>query len=212
MKGFVWIAGLSAAIAFGSAAHATTNLVADGDFSTPATLSNGSWGQYSSPVTGWTDATDSIEIGLSTTYGLGCVNSACRSMEVNDNGFDTVSQTVSGLVVGQSYNIFYDYGGRPGGGVQELDVSFGGSLLTTNTGSLGAWTNEHFIVTATATSEILQFQSVNTASLGGLPSYGNEITNVSVSAVPEPGAWALLLAGFGGLALLGARRRDPFGA
>ncbi|HEY5289395.1 MAG TPA: PEPxxWA-CTERM sorting domain-containing protein, partial [Caulobacteraceae bacterium] len=59
---------------------------------------------------------------------------------------------------------------------------------------------------ATSTSEVLTFTSND---IGGNPAEGNELTAVSLTAVPEPAAWALMLAGFGGLggALRMSRRR-----
>jgi len=107
------------------------------------------------------------------------------------------------LIVGETYNLTWDYGGRSGGGPQLLDVYFGGVLVGTDTGSYGTWTFNWTGVTATGTSEILTFESVN---MGGQPSYGNEITNVSLSAVPEPATWAMMLLGFAGLGFAGFRR------
>ena len=179
------------------------NLIVNGDFDNPNTGSG--WSLFSS-IPGWTSGTsDTIEIGADGIYGLPCYTAGCHNLEVNANIFGVVSQTVSGLTPGQAYSLSWAYGGRPGGGVQKLDVSFGGQNLTQNTGSYGAWTVNTFTVIATASSEALTFASVNA---GGLQSYGNEITAVSlVGNAPEPMAWAMMLTGF---ALTGAalRRRS----
>jgi hypothetical protein len=69
-------------------------------------------------------------------------------------------------------------------------------------GSIGVWTLNTFSITATATTEKLEFISQVT---DGLPSYGNEITNVSLSA-PEPSSWVMMMLGFAGLGYAGYRK------
>jgi hypothetical protein len=199
MNKFVWIASLTAAIALGTPAHAV-NLIVNGDFSIPNY--GGGWGE--SPVPGWTNLTDTgVEVGYSPIYGLSCISTGCQNLEVNANTFGTVVQNVTGLTVGDSYNLTWYYGGRPGGGPQQLDVSFGGAQVAIDSGSYGSWTRNSVEITAISSSEVLQFASVN---VGGLPSYGNEVTNVALS-VPEPAIWAMMLAGFGGLGLASFARR-----
>ena len=84
-------------------------------------------------------------------------------------------------------------------------MSFGGNALVQDSGSVGVWTHNAFAVLAAASSETLTFAAVDTSGLGGLPSYGNEITNVNLAA-PEASTWAMMLAGFAGLGFLGLRR------
>ena len=206
-------AALAAAVLGCSAAtvpaFAATNLITDGDFSPASAYQYGVWGLYSS-VNGWTNNGDDVEVGLNSTYGLPCDGAICTNLEVNADQFGDVSQLVT-LTPGDKYNFTFDYGGRPGGGVQELDVMVDGTVLNPSsllTGSYGIWTGEHYVFTATALSETIEFKSLDTSAMGGLPSYGNEITNVSVAAVPEPATWALMLAGFGAMGVaLRSRRR-----
>jgi hypothetical protein len=188
------VLGCSAAAA---PAFAGTNLVTNGDFSPPSLpYPYGDWGLYSS-VNGWINNGDYVEIGLNSTYGLPCDGAICTNLEVNADQFT------------------FDYGGRPGGGVQKLDVLVNNGATTTLlnssplTGNYGVWTGEHYSFTATGTSETIEFKSLDTS---GLPSYGNEITNVSVLAVPEPATWALMLAGFGGMGVALRSRRRPASA
>jgi len=191
--------------ALGGAAHAA-NLISDGDFSSPITGGSGSWGLFANGAVGaWmNDNHDLLEVGNSGTYVLPCDNGGCQNLEVNANTFDTDSQTVT-LTAGKHYDLSWDYGGRPGGGPQILDVSFGGNALTSDTGSYGVWSHNSFLVTGTGNPEDLVFASEVT---GGLPSYGNEITNVSLVAVPEPATWAMMLMGLFGLgAVMRTERR-----
>jgi hypothetical protein len=173
--------------------HATQFIV-NGDFSNP----NVGGGYTTSPtIPGWTnDNGDTLEIGSSPIYGLSCYTASCQNLEVNAYTFDTDSQTVTGLTIGQSYLLSFAYGGRNAGGPQALDVSFGGVLLTTDTsdGVNAFWTPNSFRFLATATTETLVFQSLD---VGGNQSYGNEITDVSLTNVPEPATWAFMLVGAG---------------
>lgn len=200
-KYFTRAAVAATAMLAATVAFAGPNLISDGDFSGPA--QSGGWSIYSPGTDGWTNTnSDGVEIGYSPIYGLPCDNAGCQNLEVNANTFDTDQQIVSGLSIGTTYKLSWDYGGRTSGGPDFLDVYFGGAYLTQDSGSVGSWTANTFFVTATSTSEALAFQSLVT---DGAPSYGNEITNVSLSA-PEPTTWAMMLAGFVGLGCLGLRR------
>jgi hypothetical protein len=192
----------AAAVFAASSAFAGQNLIVNGDFSTPSVAPG--WSEWSpgTAQTGWTSVNDAIEIGYSPIYGLPCANAACQQLEVNANTFGDNYQNVSGLKVGDKYTLSYLYGGRTSGGPDLLDVYFGGNLLTIDSGSIGVWTLNAFSITATATTEKLEFISQVTA---GLPSYGNEITNVSLSA-PEPSSWVMMILGFAGLGYAGYRK------
>jgi hypothetical protein len=115
-----------------------------------------------------------------------------------------VVQTIVGLNPNTSYSFTWLYGGRTSGGPDILDVYVNGIQVATDTGSIGVWTFNWADITGVSSATI-EFKSVDTSSSGGLPSYGNEVTNVSVSAVPEPAPWAMLLLG-AGLGLAGYRR------
>jgi hypothetical protein len=193
----------AAVLSAGALSQAHANLIEDGDFSTPN--QSGGWTIYYPGINGWVNTNgDGIEIGYSPIYGLPCANSACQQLEVNANTFDTDQQTVNGLIVGHTYDLSWLYGGRTSGGPDLLNVSFGGTFLVQDSGSIGVWTPNSFLVTATATSETLVFQSVVT---DGLPSYGNEITNVSLTATPLPAALPLFAGGLGVMGLIGGRRK-----
>ena len=84
-------------------------------------------------------------------------------------------------------------------------MSFGGQLLTTDSydGSSNpdTWSANDFLVLATSTTETLVFASLDE---GGLPSYGNEISDVSL--IPEPASIAMLAMGLTGLGVLRRKR------
>ena len=198
------VLSLTAAVAFVSPAYAVTNLVINGDFSTP--YYGGSWGDSPSGVSGWFNNSDTIEIGASGVYGLAPDNAVGQNLEVNANmSPSTVYQTINGLIVGDLYEIQFAYGGRVGnvGSQTYMTSSFGGTTLTTNSGSEGVWTDNTFFERATATSETLSFYGATPFCQG---TCGNEVTNVSVSAVPEAATWAMMALGFASLGFAGYRR------
>jgi len=204
------ILALSAVAAIATSVPAmAANLVINGDFSSPS-LAPGSWTE-SMPVPGWTSGTtDTIEVGKSDSpYGMTCISSNCQNLEVNSN-IDTgiVEQTITGLTADQTYTLSWYYGDRNSGGHQTMNVYFDGQLVTTDTDSTndGKWHFNTFTVTPKGTTAVLSFNGVADT---GAPSYGNEVTNVSLtSAAPEPAAWALMMLGVGGMgAALRSRRR-----
>ncbi len=163
------------------------------------------WAFETSPYLGWSGANGVIEIGNSDVYGLPCDNCACQNLEVNDTGPDVDTYTVTGLASGKQYVFSYAYGGRAGN-PQTLIVSDGTGYSNTITGSLGSWTPNSAVITAAGTFDTLRFDGFWWRP-GGCNSCGNEITNVSFSAVPEASTWAMLLAGFAGLGFFGFRAR-----
>jgi len=184
---------------------ARADLITNGNFASPGV--GNSWNIYTS-IPGWTASADGIEIDNSTVLGLACHDADCQSMEVNGNTFDTITQTVTALVVGNTYMLSWAYGDRSGSGPQRLDVLLGGHLVTSDYGTgSSTWTDNSFLITATATTENLTFQAIN---VGGSPGVGNEVDDVSLvpaTAVPEPASLALLAMSVAGLGWV--RRRRP---
>ena len=72
-------------------------------------------------------------------------------------------------------------------------------------GSLSGWSLEAFDFIATAASEVLSFLAVGSPA-ANLPPFAL-LDGVSLTAVPEPSALAMMLAGFGGLGFVAHRRR-----
>ncbi|MGB0062908.1 MAG: hypothetical protein WBP85_00555 [Terracidiphilus sp.] len=204
----VIFSALSLLLWCGSAQIRANELIVNGNFEQPDV--NGGYGLFTNgQVNGWNNTAGDgfIEIDASGVLG-GPAYQSTQSMEVNADTFDTDSQTVSGLVVGKTYILSWAYGDRPGSGPQEMNVLFGGNLVTTDVdafaGSNGSliWNLNSFYVTATATTETLSFESIPTS---GLPSYGNEIDAVSL-ATPELPTMPLLLTGLGFLGFLWRRQ------
>lgn len=191
------------ALVSASGATAATNLVINGDFSAPATGSG--WTQRDS-IPGWTsNSGDKLEVGNAGVYGATCFTQSCQLLEVNANIFGSVTQIVTGLRAGSSYGFSWANAGRDSGGAQQLNVFVDGNQVGSHfsTGFTG-WLSNSVRFTATGTSAALTFAS---RDVGGRPSYGNLITDVSVAGVPEPATWAMLISGFGLVGYAARRRR-----
>ena len=128
-----------------------------------------------------------------------------------------VTQTISGLTVGNTYELsFWSMSNHDGHGfLQDWQVTFGGESgtgqqTTPNADDFsGTWAQSTLSFTASSTSQALTF--VAQYLPGSVPEMlnldGVVLTQKSVSSVPEPASWAMLLAGVGGALLVARRRR-----
>jgi hypothetical protein len=122
-----------------------------------------------------------------------------------------IFQTINGLIVGKSYTLeFYQAAAQQNGvggpTTEQWQVSLGGntqnsSMMSIPAGGFWNWSLQTMDFTATSTSELLNFMALGT---GGPPVA--LLADVSLNAVPEPETWAMMLAGFAGLRLMGYRR------
>ena len=135
-----------------------------------------------------------------------------------DPGFSgRFEQTVNGLVVGDTYNLsFYwaagELSNRTGYETSQLTGTFGSHAFATGIfanshpigsptaglpGDFSGWQLASFTFKADSTSQLLSFLAVGTPS-GNLPPVAF-LDGVSVTSVPEPAVWGLMMLGFGGL-------------
>lgn len=241
MKLFASAAIAASLLVSASAAQAAVNLVSNGGFETSSYASNtqfgaGFGGQGVSDWTGLGGNHLQFYFVGGTQNDVNAVNQFGDPLGYFYDTFDTLSsnggnfvaldgdsdysgqitQTINGLIVGQSYNLTFDWAGgqlrnRTGDTTEKLQVTFGGETVETNTlaipsGQFSNWQQASFTFTATSTSQALTFLSIGTPN--GLPPIA-ALDGISLTAVPEPQAWALMLMGFGGLGavLRGNRRR-----
>jgi hypothetical protein len=117
-----------------------------------------------------------------------------------------LQQTVSGLTSGHTYQLTFDWAAvqlqnRTGATFDQLQASLGGSTQNTATvyeptHGFSGWMQQSFDFTATSSSEVLSFLAVG--GPGGLPPMVL-LDNVSLTSVPEPAAWMVMLVGLAGL-------------
>jgi hypothetical protein len=211
--------------ALATSAHATNiDLVTNGSFET--TTNGGGQLGYNTDATGWTTngynfvftSGSADTTGTPSQYGnlqlWGPGNGSANGLPASspdggnyvaaDGAFDVgaISQTITGLVAGQTYDVSFDWGGAQQSGftgttTEQFVVSFGSESQSTivlqnaNHGFTG-WKSTTFVFTADGTSDVLSFLAVGTPS--GVPPM-SLLDGVSVSATPEPSSLALLATG-----------------
>lgn len=184
---------VAAVVGISGLANAAT-LVTNGSFEDPG-VNSGSWTIFNS-LPGWT-ATNGIEVRNNVQ---GAAQDGSNFVELDTTRNSSIFQTIS-TVIGQAYELTFWYSPRNGqpAATNGIDAWWGNTLLTTPaiTGSgIGAtsnnWSSYTYTVVGTG-SDVLKFSAV-----GKSDSFGGNIDNVALSAVPLPGA-ALLF----GSALLG---------
>ena len=130
----------------------------------------------------------------------------------NYNG--ALTQTINGLTVGQAYTLSFQwaaaqYADRTGSTTEQIQTSIGNDSFATpvvnnaSESSIG-WFTQTYKFTAASKSEVLSFLSVGTPA--GMPPVAL-LDNVSVTGVPEPATWALLLVGVAGVGVAMRRRK-----
>jgi PEP-CTERM motif len=130
-----------------------------------------------------------------------------------------LQQTVTHLTPGQKYDLsFYwaagELSNRTGYLTSQLTGTFGGSAFATSVydntnppgvpGSFSGWTKVSFVVTADSTSDVLSFLALGSPA-NNLPPVAL-LDGVSLTAVPEPATWGLLLLGVFGVGFAARRR------
>ena len=220
---------VAAALAAGGliASPASAALVQNGSFELGSPIPAGSFTTEtpgSTAVTGWT--VDGVSIDYMGTYWQAA--DGVRSIDLSGSIWDrdlnsasgAISQTIT-TVVGKVYKVSFAMAGNPdgpagdslkvmvttvNGAFPQVDLFLAGGVF--NSRAAMGWVTKDFLFRATSTSTSLAFAS-NTDSY-----YGPALDNVSVTGIPEPGTWALMIVGFGlaGGAIRTARSRSLLSA
>ncbi|MQA42499.1 FxDxF family PEP-CTERM protein [Rugamonas aquatica] len=198
------VAAAMAALSLAGTAQAA-NLVVNGSFEDPSfTLSAGSYCYLNGPyecgaVTGWTGA---FPLMSSSSGPWGNPNTPAGDFLVGIQGTSHIEQSLT-LAAGTYTLSWIDAGrGNYGGPTETYQVSVGGNVLSTEAVNYGAaWTAKSLTFT-TAGNTVLSFAGQTNYDATAF------IDNVSVTAaVPEPGTYAMLVAGLGLLGVVARRKR-----
>jgi len=206
MRAIIFAAGLSVLAGAANAA-----IVADGDFAgAPNPFQTVSSGGTFGATGAWTVTSGSIDwIG---NYWQGAPSGG-GSVDLDGNSPGSISQTLAGLAAGNYAITFYLSGnpdGQPAIKTVQVGVTGAGSqtytydYVTQGTVRPNAmnYVPETFSFTWGGGDALLNFASLDSNS-----PYGPVIGGVSISAVPEPATWAMLLLGFAGVGFMAYRRR-----
>jgi choice-of-anchor C domain-containing protein len=159
-------------------------------------------------ITGWTVESGSVD----WINGYWQAHDGTHSIDLAGNQPGSISQ-IFDTVAGQLYSVDYWLSGNPDGGdalkwglISAVDGGVVASatflgLQGTNRGVMN-YNKWNFQFTATGPSTKLTFASDPTEGY-----FGAVLDSVSVSAVPEPSTWAMLLLGFFGLGAVQRRSR-----
>jgi hypothetical protein len=210
------LAAALAAAALGAlapAAHA--NLLANGSFEDIGQASMQGWGGftfgagYSPVLPGWAIDAGTVDVTTSGSF-WGPASAGVHSLDINGWNAGTISQTLA-TVAGQAYRVSFDYSRNVAGApdpAQALVNAGSGSFFVSaaNDGSYGSghamqWKGASFDFVAGGASTLFSVAAV-TGTNGGV-----YFDNFSVTAVPEPGTWAMLAAGLAAVGFIAARRR-----
>lgn len=194
---------LAAGLLLASAAGAEAAVIVNGDFdvTVPSNGTGGGWTSFNiDGAGGWRTATPAFV----------AVNDFTNFFIINDAGQPgsdpTLQQTVTGLVIGETYRITGDYerayptfgnGTLASFGVEIVELGLLNAFGSPAGGGSAPWS---IVFTASQTEHLLRLTAERN---GDDSSYA--VDNIAISQVPEPAAGGLLLLGL--LGLWGARRR-----
>ena len=208
LAGFLSATALAAVLSFSAGAANAAVTIQNGSFELGpdpgvfTTLGNGN-----TSITGWTVGGDSIDY-IGSYWQPGDGN---RSIDLSGNGKGSIWQDLTGLTVGTTYHVKFLLAGNPDGGASTkvAVASDGGTQADVfmfsqpgNTKASMGWTQQTFSFMAFDPTARLAFSA--TAN----DPYGPAIDGVSISPVPEPATWAMMIIGFGGAGAMLRRNRQ----
>ena len=196
---FVGLAAAAAATLVSLAASAApTNMVANGSFEAQV-LNSGTW-TYLDTLTGWSsDSTFNNKFELRNNVD-GAAQDGHNFVELDTTRNSDIYQTITSTGLN---TLSFWYMNRPNTSVATNGLSFSfGTSAPVVMASASGWTN--YITTidfGTGSTKKLTF-----SALGVSDSYGTSLDNISVTAVPEPETFLMMLAGMGLMGFIARRR------
>ena len=194
-------------------AQAAVNLIQDGSFNDPLV-----GGNYTTVTSGnffgtgnvWQVTGGSVDVignyWVPPTAGGG-------SVDLDGNVPGGISQSFSAPA--GSYNLYFYLSGNPDGSpsTKSLNLSVGNisnqlfTYTVTGDKSNMNYVLEHVVFTSAGGTNTLSFLSQDKDS-----PFGPVVGGISISAVPEPASWMMLILGFGGIGMMLRSRRGSLRA
>ncbi|WP_282950020.1 MULTISPECIES: choice-of-anchor C family protein [unclassified Sphingopyxis] len=193
-------AAVAAALLLPATANAAT--VVNGDFETGPNPGSFTTVNAGGTIGAWTVLSGSVDYIGSYWQPQG----GSRSVDLNGNSQGAIEQAIA-TVIGQAYEVTFWLAGNPDSGPQVKTVKVAAAnangMFTFDTFGVSraamGWQKYTFNFTANSASTLLSFASQDAGA------YGAALDTVSISAVPEPATWAMMLFGF--VLVGGAMRR-----
>ena len=195
---------ICAALAASAFAAQASNLVVNGSFEQVASgnsQASGTWGIYNS-ITGWTGIPN-IEVRDNVA---GAAQNGSNYVELDTNNNSGMFQVINGNGL---FNLSFWYSPRErvAAGSNGIGFNFGslsGQVLANVAGapSGNVWQQYTALVNLNGPTALMFFGTGRSDSLGG------SLDNVSVTAVPEPESYAMMLAGLGLMGAIARRRKS----
>ncbi len=144
----------------------------------------------------------------SSPAGLRSASSGVPNQWVESNSQNSGSFFLTGgltLTAGSSYTLSFSHLGTVDYAFQESNCAVGCSNLLANTSNASSWapyTSPSFVWAGPTTNYSLNFSLSPNSAIDNIQFIDN------VSAVPEPGEWAMMLAGLGVVGAIARRRKS----
>jgi hypothetical protein len=209
-----YVSLLAVAVLALSAQGASAGVVIQDNFDSSAPVLNwtGDTVFQSIPQPGNVNGLPSVDLVASGTYGITTLSGTGNTVDLDGstgyaNNPAGELQSIASLTLGTYVVQFEMSGNQRGAGTQTTVVSIGNQQKTIGPlASNAPWTL--FTLTFTDASGQVAFTDFGPPPAFLSDQQGNLLDNVSVSSVPEPSTWAMMILGFCGLGFMAYRRKS----
>ena len=177
-----------------SATPAAASVVFSDNFNSYSPASAVPWGGNGVWTTG-----NSVDLVKSGEFNLTCVGGSGNCVDLSGDRAGSISKVFT--FAAGTYSLSFAYTGNQldafGGPFPQTGINFSVGSLSGSVGPLANNSSVFTTYTGTFTSTGAPVTLTFAQQTGGNQFRGSILDNVSISSVPEPAAWALMIAGFG---------------
>ncbi len=151
---------------------------------------------------GWTGGSNGIEVQYNNVAGVAFSGANFVELDTNANS------SMSRLIDPGTYVLRYWYSNRPGvpASSNGISVLLNASPVFTTPGGLGGASTNWIL--QTVNFSVAAPTTLTFSALGTSDSLGGYLDSISLSAVPEPASWVMMILGFGMLGFALRRQRQ----